>query len=61
MAHHAFRSWDIRLLSGTASLYLWVGVSLDKSLSSVLRLYDFYQQKNATVVGEGYVEVGRRA
>ena len=61
MAHHAPRSWGIRLFSGTASLYLWMGLGVVKSLSPVLPVHDFYQQKNVTVAREGYVEVGRRA
>ena len=61
MAHHAPCSWGIRLFSGTAGLYLWMGLSVVKSLSCVLRVHDFYQQENVTVAGEGYVEVGKRA
>ena len=60
MAHHAPRSWDIGLFGGTTSLYVWMGISVVKSLSFVLLVYDFYQQKNVTVAGEGYVEVRGR-
>lgn len=59
MAHYAPRSWDIGLFSGKTSLYLWMGLSVVKSRSSVLCVHDFYQQKNVTVAGEGYVEAGR--
>ena len=59
MAHHAPRSWDTGLFGGTTSLYLRMGLSVVKSLSSVLCMHDFYQQKNVTVAGEGCVEVGR--
>ena len=59
MAHHAPRSWDIGLFSGKTSLYLWMGLSVVKSHSSVLRVHYVYQQKNVTVAREGYVEVGR--
>lgn len=59
MAYHAPHSCNIGLFGGTTGLHLWMGLSVVKSLSSVLCVHDFYQQKNVTVAGEGCVEVGR--